>query len=1078
MTDLLSDVETPSDAELISRVRGGDVAAYGELFSRHKDAAQRLARQLVRGPDSDDLVSEAFAKVLSVLQGGGGPDVAFRAYLLTAVRRLHVDRVRSGQRVQTTDDLTPFDPGVPFQDTAVAGFESGAAAKAFASLPERWQLVLWHLEVEGQKPADIAPLLGMSANSVSALAYRAREGLRQAFLTMHISDLTETDCRWVNEHLGAFIRRGLSKRDAGKVQAHLDDCRRCTAMYLELTEVNSNLAGIIAPLLLGAAATGYLASTGGVGAAGVLGLLSKVKEFVGANSGAATAGGVAAGVATAAAVAVVTLGGGPADNKQVVADPPASVSTTPAAPAPSLPKTSASPDAKPSEGASASASPSASTSVTPSETTTPTAVGPAVTAPSQEQTDTPAPSDSETTGPAPVTVSTVDVSGTTVDEDGVHFRALGSPDLPPVMTVRLTSQPGGVTFAPSGDCNVAADGLSAVCSPVSGGSGGTVPGAAAAATPSSYAAELPFLIPDGQSDTDLAVDVDVPDGFEVSGGSAHLKPYTSRTADVRLALDSPVPFAPGGYAVVARLNGLPAGYAGPVRILKVEGDATITGSPTAGCAVDAGTLLCSQPADTVTVVLDAADPTQATEVRLRVAALTGYRDPTGANNASTATLEAKPVVTPDADLALTLDAPDRQGTTYSVGAHLTGVPAGYTGTVQLALTGEVDSLAAAGCTPVPLTTTLTCDVPADGALGLTITTHDAAKDRPVTIAVAPLSGYTDVRAGNNSATVTLGAEPSTDVDVALTALAPATVRPQSGDRYDMTGTVSVSGPAAAAVQDVTYTVSGAEFVTGSGTSPTVTRPASQTAPVFTLTHAGAAKVTVTASAPGFHDTLSLNDTASADLSPYDVSLTGLAPSTGTADQSGDQVFTATVHRDGFTGSLGYALVGAPADLSLTSTEAGDQVTLSVHSAKKDLPATGFTIRVALPAGFTDYASGNDNASSTYTYAATPVQPFTFSSAPKASSRVGNEWTVTATVTGVPQSGSVAFGLTSPSEFVSGTGCTVSPDRQTLTCSPGASVPLTVTFQAKLPGNPGQQHGSLSARVVGDATRTASATITE
>jgi DNA-directed RNA polymerase specialized sigma24 family protein len=95
MTDLLSDIETPSDAELISRVRGGDVAAYGDLFARHVQAANRLARQLVRGPDADDLVSEAFAKVLHVLQSGGGPDVAFRAYLLTAVRRLHVDRIRA-----------------------------------------------------------------------------------------------------------------------------------------------------------------------------------------------------------------------------------------------------------------------------------------------------------------------------------------------------------------------------------------------------------------------------------------------------------------------------------------------------------------------------------------------------------------------------------------------------------------------------------------------------------------------------------------------------------------------------------------------------------------------------------------------------------------------------------------------------------------------------------------------------------------------------------------------------------------------------------------------------------------------
>ena len=90
MTDLVHDVDAPSDAELISRVRGGDVAAYGELFSRHVDAAKRLSRQLVRGPDADDLVSEAFAKVLTVLQGGGGPDVAFRAYLLTSVSSRYI----------------------------------------------------------------------------------------------------------------------------------------------------------------------------------------------------------------------------------------------------------------------------------------------------------------------------------------------------------------------------------------------------------------------------------------------------------------------------------------------------------------------------------------------------------------------------------------------------------------------------------------------------------------------------------------------------------------------------------------------------------------------------------------------------------------------------------------------------------------------------------------------------------------------------------------------------------------------------------------------------------------------------
>ncbi|HET9860408.1 MAG TPA: sigma-70 family RNA polymerase sigma factor [Nocardioidaceae bacterium] len=336
MTELLSDIETPSDAELISCVRGGDVAAYGELFSRHIEAANRLARQLARGPDADDLVSEAFAKVLQVLQGGGGPDVAFRAYLLTSVRRLHVDRIRAGQKLQTSDDMTQFDPGIPFQDTAVADFENGAAAKAFASLPERWQLVLWHLEVEGQKPADIAPLLGMSANSVSALAYRAREGLRQAFLTMHLADISAERCRWVNERLGAYVRKGLSRRDTTKVEEHLDECRRCTAMYLELTEVNSNLAGIIAPLLLGAAAAGYLGSSGTATAGGVLALVGRARDVVVGNATAATAGAVAASVAAVATAGFLFLN--PAEKDVVVsADAPIAATSPNAAPAPELP---------------------------------------------------------------------------------------------------------------------------------------------------------------------------------------------------------------------------------------------------------------------------------------------------------------------------------------------------------------------------------------------------------------------------------------------------------------------------------------------------------------------------------------------------------------------------------------------------------------------------------------------------------------------------------------------------------------------------------------------------------------------
>ena len=353
----MSTEQQPSDAELISAVRGGDTTAYGELFSRHVEAARRLARQLASAGDVEDLVSEAFAKVLTIVQRGGGPDLAFRAYLLTAVRSLHIDSVRGAARLRPVDDFTPFDTGVPFRDTAVEGFENQAAARAFATLPERWQLVLWHTEVEGQKPADVAQLLGMSANSVSALAYRAREGLRQAFLNMHAQDAEDDVCAWTQDNLGAYIRNAASKRDSVKVRAHIDECRRCMGIYLELSEVNTNLSGVLGPLVLGSAAAGYIAAAVGGAAAQGGGLLG----FIGAHTTAVAVSGVAAAVVvimglvlglnrsepptetaeppvnTAPSVTQALLPGARIDKSETPTDNGGPTADTPAAPATSAP---------------------------------------------------------------------------------------------------------------------------------------------------------------------------------------------------------------------------------------------------------------------------------------------------------------------------------------------------------------------------------------------------------------------------------------------------------------------------------------------------------------------------------------------------------------------------------------------------------------------------------------------------------------------------------------------------------------------------------------------------------------------
>ncbi len=331
-----------SDAELIERVRSGDLDAYGELFARHREAANRLARQLVRGPDSDDLVAEGFSRVLGALQNGKGPDEFFRAYLLTSIRRLHVDRIRAAKRVKTTADESELDRAVAFVDPAEMKFEQSTAATAFASLPERWQLVLWHLDVEGQKPAEVAPLLGMTPNSVSALAYRAREGLRTAYLQGHLAPAIDDGCRRTTPLLAQHVRNNLSKRDAGQVDAHLDTCARCSGLYAELTEVNNHLAGLLAPALLGVAATGYLASSSSIVGVGLLAQLahSMSRPFRWAAAG--TSAGASSGIVVAAVSTLIIAGSAVAvsqlanDDAKVIDESAKTLSTAPSTPPASI----------------------------------------------------------------------------------------------------------------------------------------------------------------------------------------------------------------------------------------------------------------------------------------------------------------------------------------------------------------------------------------------------------------------------------------------------------------------------------------------------------------------------------------------------------------------------------------------------------------------------------------------------------------------------------------------------------------------------------------------------------------------
>lgn len=141
MSTVSADSDGISDSELIAAVRGGANESFGELYERHVAAAYNLARQLAKSPaEADDLVSEAFAKVLDTLRAGKGPDSAFRAYLLTALRHQAYDKTRRDKKLDLNEDMSTVSaPGealtVQFSDTAVEGLERTMAPRRSTSCP-------------------------------------------------------------------------------------------------------------------------------------------------------------------------------------------------------------------------------------------------------------------------------------------------------------------------------------------------------------------------------------------------------------------------------------------------------------------------------------------------------------------------------------------------------------------------------------------------------------------------------------------------------------------------------------------------------------------------------------------------------------------------------------------------------------------------------------------------------------------------------------------------------------------------------------------------------------------------------
>ncbi|MEV6399305.1 sigma-70 family RNA polymerase sigma factor [Streptomyces sp. NPDC051907] len=357
-----------TDEELAASLRRGEIGgeALEELYARHRKAVRSYAASCCRDPHTaDDLTSEAFARTIDATRRGGGPRGPWRPYLLTAVRRIAIDWAADSSRAQPSDYLEDrVDEAPGGEELTLDQEENRLVVESFQRLPERWQTVLWYTAVKGEPAATVAARLGISESGVGSLAERAREGLREAYLSVHVHNGEQDGCGPYSRLLAIAVRR-KGRRPGKDLKRHLAGCAQCRQALLDLTDLNSRLRAVLPGAILLGEGVGVLIAKGAVGqeSSTAWAAASTLSDQPAAAVGSGATAALTKGAISAGASITLAVGGyfffTPFENPLPTPKPPQVTSSAPApvtpaplpsppAPRPSKPRTPATDEPSPS----------------------------------------------------------------------------------------------------------------------------------------------------------------------------------------------------------------------------------------------------------------------------------------------------------------------------------------------------------------------------------------------------------------------------------------------------------------------------------------------------------------------------------------------------------------------------------------------------------------------------------------------------------------------------------------------------------------------------------------------------------
>lgn len=177
----MTDAGTPPDGELIAEIRSGEPEALRRLMAAYWEPLVHYAgRVLGGGADPEDVVQEAFIR-LWTRRERWTVDGSVRSLLYTITRNCALDERRRSARVERAalaadPPLASLTPSVEAEATQLRA----AAAKAVEALPPKRREVFRLAREEGLTYAEIAAVMGISAQTVANHMSLALSDLRVA----------------------------------------------------------------------------------------------------------------------------------------------------------------------------------------------------------------------------------------------------------------------------------------------------------------------------------------------------------------------------------------------------------------------------------------------------------------------------------------------------------------------------------------------------------------------------------------------------------------------------------------------------------------------------------------------------------------------------------------------------------------------------------------------------------------------------------------------------------------------------------------------------------------------------------